>query len=124
MFTLQRYGASATIGRFCNIAKKFARLDANLYLCRMDHSLITELVGYAAATAMVCGYLPQAIYTIRTHDTESITLPTFLLMGVGALFFVVQGVLSANIPLVITNVITSTCCVVITAIKLRNDRRK
>ena len=41
----------------------------------------TIIVGYLAAICMVCGYLPQAVYTIRTRDTDGIALPTFLLMG-------------------------------------------
>lgn len=36
--------------------------------------LIVNIVGYAAAICMVCGYLPQAIYTIRTRDTDGIAM--------------------------------------------------
>ncbi len=85
---------------------------------------ILTIVGYMAAICMVCGYLPQAVYTIRTRDTDGIALPTFLLMGFGGFFFILQGILTGNVPLVITNVITTVCCVVITMIKLRNDRRR
>lgn len=86
--------------------------------------IILTIVGYLAAICMVCGYLPQAVYTIRTRDTGGIALPTFLLMGFGGFFFILQGILTSNIPLVITNVITTVCCVIITLIKLRNDRKK
>lgn len=80
-----------------------------------------NIVGYAAAICMVCGYLPQAIYTIRTRETDGITLPTFLLMGIGGAFFVVQGILTDNMPLIITNVITTICAIIITSIKIYND---
>lgn len=80
-----------------------------------------NIIGCAAAICMVCGYLPQAIYTMRTRDTDGITLPTFLLMGLGGAFFVAQGFLTDNIPLIITNAITTTCSVIITAIKIYND---
>ena len=43
-------------------------------------------IGYAAAVCMILGYLPQAITTIRTRETEGIALPTFLMMGLGSLF--------------------------------------
>lgn len=85
---------------------------------------LINIFGYAAAVCMVFGYLPQAIHTIRTHNTDGIALPTFLLMGLGSVFFVVQGALTANLPLVITNAITTVCCVIITGIKLNNDRKK
>lgn len=44
-----------------------------------------EITGTAAAVCMVFGYLPQAIATIRTRNTDGIALPTFLLMGLGSL---------------------------------------
>lgn len=84
--------------------------------------MLANIVGYAAAICMVCGYLPQAIYTIRTRDTDGIAMPTFLLMGAGSLFFVIQGILIANWPLVVTNTITTVACVIITAIKIHNHR--
>lgn len=87
----------------------------------MSHELLTSAIGYAAAICMVLGYLPQAIYTIRTRDTDGIALPTFLLMGAGAIFFIVQGAMTGNIPLVITNVITSISSIIVFGIKIYND---
>ena len=84
----------------------------------------TIIVGYLAAICMVLGYLPQAIYTIRTRDTDGIAVPTFLLMGLGSVFFVVQGCLLGNLPLVITNVITGTSSAIIFGIKIYNDHFK
>lgn len=86
--------------------------------------LIVNIVGYAAAICMVCGYLPQAIHTIRTRDTDGIALPTFLLLGFGSIFFVVQGIMIDNWPLIITNLITTVSSVIVFCIKLSNDRKK
>lgn len=82
------------------------------------------IIGYTASICMIIGYLPQAIVTIRTRDTEGIAMPTFLALGLGSIFFVAQGILLDNIPLVVTNVITTVCSVIIFVIKVRNDRRK
>lgn len=81
----------------------------------------TLIIGYIASICMVCGYLPQAVYTIRTRDTEGIALPTFLLMGLGGLFFIFNGILTENIPLIITNVITTACSLIVFCIKMYND---
>lgn len=86
--------------------------------------LITEISGYLAAICMICGYLPQAWYTIRTRDTDGIAMPTFLLLGAGSVFFIIQGTLLGNIPLVATNTLTTIASAIIFGIKLRNDRRK
>lgn len=46
----------------------------------MASPLIINIVGYAAAICMICGYLPQAIYTIRTATpTVSPSLPSYCL---------------------------------------------
>ena len=86
--------------------------------------MILTVIGYLAAICMVLGYLPQAIYTIRTRDTDGIALPTFLLMGLGSIFFVVQGIMLGNIPLVVTTVITGTSSAIIFGIKMYNDHFK
>lgn len=70
---------------------------------------------------MILGYLPQAIATIRTRNTDGIAMPTFCMLGLGSIFFVVQGIALANWPLVITNVLTTICSVIIFGIKLHND---
>ncbi|MCM1521646.1 MAG: PQ-loop domain-containing transporter [Muribaculaceae bacterium] len=87
-------------------------------------SLWINIVGYAAAICMVCGYLPQAIYTIRTRDTDGIALPTFLLMGLGGFFFIIQGAMLRNWPLMITNIITTICAAIVFGMKIYNDHWK
>lgn len=81
----------------------------------------TDIVGYLASICMILGYLPQALMTIRTRDTDAISMMTFSMMGLGSIFFVVNGLLWNNIPLVITNLITGICSLIIFIIKLRND---
>lgn len=82
------------------------------------------IIGYAAAVCMVFGYLPQAIATIRTRDTDGIALPTFLMMGLGSLFFVIQGIIQHIWSLAIANTITLLCSAIIFAIKIHNDRTR
>ncbi|MDE7025088.1 MAG: hypothetical protein K2O88_04315 [Paramuribaculum sp.] len=86
--------------------------------------IITTIIGYTAAICMVCGYLPQAWRTIRTRETDSIALPTFLMLGAGSVFFVIQGLLLGNMPLVVTNTITTVASAIIFVIKIQNDRHK
>lgn len=83
-----------------------------------------SIVGSAAAICMILGYLPQAITTIRTRDTDGIALPTFLMMGLGSLFFVIQGIMLSNWPLAITNIITFVCSAIVFGIKMYNDHFK
>ncbi len=88
------------------------------------HPTLLAVIGYTASLCMVLGYLPQAIATIRTRNTDGIAMPTFCMLGLGSIFFVIQGLVLKNWPLVITNVITTICSVIIFGIKLYNDSRK
>ena len=83
--------------------------------------LIFIIIGYAASICMILGYLPQAIYTIRTRNTDGIALSTFILMGLGSFFFMVQGIMIDLWPLTLTNAITTACSVIIFSIKIYND---
>lgn len=85
---------------------------------------MVTIIGYLASLCMICGYLPQAISTIRTRSTDGIAMPTFLALGAGSIFFVIQGIMLDNIPLVLTNVVTTICSAIIFIIKIRNDRKK
>ena len=76
-------------------------------------NLAISIIGYTASICMILGFLPQAIVTIRTRDTDGIALPTFCMLGLGSIFFVIQGLALHNWPLAITNIITTICSVII-----------
>ncbi len=80
-----------------------------------------NIFGTLAAVLMVCGYLPQAVTTIRTRNTDGISILTFSMMGLGALFFAIQGILTDNLPLTLTIIITMSCSAIIFGIKVHND---
>ena len=90
----------------------------------MEQSAFFEICGWVASITMILGYLPQAIHTIRTRETDSIALPTFLMMGVGGMCFMLQGLLhKPDIlwALFLTNLVTTTCSLIVFAIKVYND---
>ena len=80
-----------------------------------------NICGWIGSLGLILGYLPQAIQTIRTRTTDGISLPGCIMMAVGAFAFVVQGLISANYYLALTNFITFSCSVIIFAIKMHND---
>ena len=41
----------------------------------------SDIIGSIAAIAMVFGYLPQTVRTVRTRSTDDIATGTFLMMG-------------------------------------------
>jgi len=90
----------------------------------MEQGAFYELCGWIASITMILGYLPQAIKTIRTRETDSIALPTFLMMAIGGACFMLQGVLhkpDVLWALFLTNLVTTTCSAIVFSIKVYND---
>ncbi len=85
---------------------------------------ITEIIGYAATVALLLGYLPQTIHTIRTRKTDDIAMGTFLMLGIGAVLFCIYGILLPNLPLAIANGVTAVMSAIIFGIKMYNDHFK
>lgn len=80
-----------------------------------------NLVGTVAGIMLALGYLPQTIHTLKTRKTDDIAMGTFLLMGIGAFLFAVQGFMLSNWPLFVCNTLTTTMSAIIFAIKVGNS---
>ena len=90
----------------------------------MEQSEFYTFFGYVASIGMILGYLPQAITTIRTRNTDGIALPSFLMMAIGAFAFMMQGLLHNPViiwSMFITNAVTCLCSCVVFGIKIYND---
>jgi MtN3 and saliva related transmembrane protein len=90
----------------------------------MEQGLFYEICGVMASICLILGYLPQAITTIRTRNTDGISLPGFLMMFIGAVCFMLQGILHKPEiiwSLFITNLVTMVCSAIVFCIKMHND---
>lgn len=90
----------------------------------VEQNMLFNICGIVASAGMILGYLPQAVETIRTRNTDGIALPTFLMMAIGGFAFMLQGLLhKPDIiwSLFLTNLITSTCSSIVFGIKIYND---
>lgn len=90
----------------------------------MEQDMVFNICGIVASAGMILGYLPQAIETIRTRNTDGIALPTFLMMAVGGFAFMLQGLIhKPDIiwSLFLTNLVTTSCSCIVFGIKIYND---
>jgi MtN3 and saliva related transmembrane protein len=81
-------------------------------------SLVT-LIGLAAAFCTTISFLPQALKTIRTRDTSSISLSMYALFTVGTLLWFIYGLWSANLPVYVANGVTLVFAMIILGYKLK-----
>jgi len=81
---------------------------------------IITMTGLAAAFCTTSSFLPQAIKTIRTKDTSSISLAMYVLFTFGTLMWLVYGLASSNLPVSIANGITLVLASIILFYKIRH----
>jgi MtN3 and saliva related transmembrane protein len=79
-----------------------------------------EWTGYVAATLTTLAFVPQAIKTIRTRDTRSISLGMYVVFTIGIAFWLLYGIVLHSWPMIIANVVTFALSATILALKLRH----
>lgn len=78
-----------------------------------------EILGFAAAILTTFCWLPQAVKTIRTKDTQSLSLITQSALASGIVLWLVYGLLIGDKPLIFANVISLFLVGTILVMKLR-----
>lgn len=88
----------------------------------MDFS--PELVGYLAAALTTSSFVPQAVKTLRTRDTQSLSLGMYSLFALGVLLWLVYGIYLANAAIIVANLVTFLLAALILGFKIYNTLRK
>ncbi len=79
-----------------------------------------ELIGYAAAIFTTGSFLPQALMTIRTKDTTSLSFGMYSLFTLGVLCWLVYGIFLDNWAIIAANAITLLLAACILSFKIYN----
>ncbi|GAB3727813.1 SemiSWEET transporter [Luteimonas pelagia] len=79
-----------------------------------------EWTGYVAATLTTLAFVPQAMKTIRTRDTRSISLGMYVVFTIGIAFWLLYGIVLHSWPMIIANVVTFALSATILGLKLRH----
>ncbi|QCX02137.1 hypothetical protein FGM00_19195 [Aggregatimonas sangjinii] len=66
----------------------------------------TAIIGNIAALLTTTSFLPQAIKTIRTRNTASLSFPMYLLFVTGVTLWLVYGVINEQMPIIVGNFVT------------------
>lgn len=79
-----------------------------------------SFIGYVAAFLTTASFLPQAIKTIRSQDTEGISVLMYLGFTTGVFLWMLYGVVRADIVLIGANALTFILALPILIIAMRN----
>ncbi|WP_437550437.1 SemiSWEET transporter [Sorangium sp. So ce367] len=84
----------------------------------MTPAAVTTL-GLVAATLTTISFLPQVLRTLRTRDTRSISVGMYAAFVAGVGLWLVYGVLTQDVPIVVANAITLVLSGTVFLLKLR-----
>lgn len=85
--------------------------------------MIFTIVSYVAATLTTVSFLPQAIKTVKTRDTESISLGMYVLFTLGVVCWMAYGIATLQWAIIVSNAITTVFAVIILAYKIRGLKK-
>lgn len=77
-----------------------------------------DLIGYVAATLTTVSFLPQALMTLKTRNTESLSLGMYSLFTGGVLLWLIYGIYLANPAIIVANAVTLLLAAIILSFKL------
>ncbi|HIG06850.1 MAG: SemiSWEET transporter [Methylococcales bacterium] len=77
-----------------------------------------EVIGYLAAFCTTISFLPQAYLTLKTRDTESLSLGMYSTFTLGVLLWLLYGLLIEDKVIVLANVITFVLSATILVFKI------
>jgi MtN3 and saliva related transmembrane protein len=78
-----------------------------------------EWIGAIGATLTTLSFVPQALKTIRTRDTRSISLGMYATFTVGVACWLAYGFVLQSMPMILSNIVTLGLSSTILALKLR-----
>lgn len=83
-------------------------------------SLALEWTGYIAAVLTTVAFVPQAVKTIRSRDTRSISLGMYVVFTIGIGFWLAYGIALGSMPMILANIVTFVLSATILGLKLRH----
>lgn len=81
---------------------------------------IPEMVGYLAAFLTTSSFLPQALLTLKTKDTRSLSLAMYSMFTFGVFCWLIYGIYLVDKAIIISNAITFMLAATILGFKVYN----
>jgi MtN3 and saliva related transmembrane protein len=76
-------------------------------------------IGLVAATCTTISLLPQTIKIITQKQTRDISLSMYIIFTSGVLLWLVYGVLTKDMPVILANVVTFVLSFIILSLKIK-----
>lgn len=80
-----------------------------------------DYIGYLSATLSSLAFAPQAIKTIKTKNTDGISLITYALFNLGIVGWLSYGILLRDWPIILANGVTLVFSLTILFLKIKHS---
>ena len=80
---------------------------------------LIKLIGLLSAVLTTAAFVPQALRTVKLKETRDLSLITYLLLSFGFVGWLIYGIGTRDLPLIIANSITLPLTLLILAMKLK-----
>jgi MtN3 and saliva related transmembrane protein len=83
-----------------------------------SHSVVTWL-GLLAGTLTTLSFIPQLLKAWKSRSTHDISIGMFSLLAVGVALWILYGVVTGDIPVIVANCVTLLLVGLILVLKLK-----
>lgn len=85
---------------------------------------LVEILGFAAAALTTAANVPQAVKIIRTRSTKSISALTYAILFTGLVLWMIYGICTDDLPIILANSISAAIAGIILVMKLLAKKEK
>lgn len=85
---------------------------------------MSEFIGYIAACLTTVSFLPQVIQTVKTKNTDGISLTMYILFVVGIGLWLAYGLMIRNGVIILANTLTLTLSSIVLFYKIKSITTK
>jgi len=77
------------------------------------------IIGLTAGALTSISFFPQVLQIHRTKQTKDLSLPMFAILTIGIFLWLIYGILSRTLPVVMSNSIAFVFCSYIVIMKIK-----
>ena len=85
----------------------------------VENPSAVTILGLVAGTLTTLSFLPQLLKAWKSRSTHDISIGMFSLLAVGITLWIVYGVVTSDLPVIVANVVSLVLVGLILALKLR-----
>ncbi|MBL7055441.1 SemiSWEET transporter [Candidatus Woesearchaeota archaeon] len=82
-------------------------------------AFLIELIGYFAGFMTTVALLPQALKSWKSKHTKDVSLGWITILTTGVILWIIYGLLTLTLPLVVANIATLVLCLTVLTLKIK-----